>query len=279
MLENGLAGGHYAEPYAGGSGVAMELLLTGSASHVHLNDSCKRIHAFWHSILGETEEFCRRISRAPLTVAEWQRQKQILARPAEVDPLDLGFSAFYLNRCNRSGILGGGLIGGLNQEGDWLMDARFPRGELIKRIETIALRRRSISIRNWDAERFIRDYVPRLPRSSLVYLDPPYFHKAERLYLNHYRPKDHARIARVIQARLHRPWVVSYDAEPEVVRCYAQRRSITYDLHYNAAAAYTGKEIVFFSKGLRLPRQSALASIDTALRRARRARALRKANQ
>ena len=38
MVLNGLQGGHYLEPYAGGAGVALELLFHGHASHVHIND-------------------------------------------------------------------------------------------------------------------------------------------------------------------------------------------------------------------------------------------------
>ena len=123
--QNNLAGGHYVEPYAGGAGVAMELLISGKVSHVHLNDSCKRIYAFWRSVLSKSDELCALIVRASLTVEEWRRQQAIFAAPEQSDELTLGFATFYLNRCNRSGILSGGLIGGLRQDGDWRMDARF----------------------------------------------------------------------------------------------------------------------------------------------------------
>jgi DNA adenine methylase len=269
MMENGLAGGHYAEPYSGGAGAAMELLLTDNASHIHLNDSCVRVYSFWRSVLTETEQLCRKISGARLNVDEWRRQKEVLKRPRQERQLDVGFSTFYLNRCNRSGILSGGLIGGLEQDGEWTMDARFPKKELIRRVQDIAQRADAITVKNWDAERFILEYVPMLPTTSLIYLDPPYFEEAERLYLSHYQPHDHARIARVIQNRLKRPWIVSYDAVPEIKRCYRSRRAITYTLHYNAAHAYTGKEVVFLSRGLRLPARSSIHSIDVALRKRR----------
>lgn len=264
MAENELVGGHYAEPYAGGAGVAVELLLSGKVSHVHLNDSCEAIYAFWRSILTKTDEFCGRISGASLTVKEWRRQKEILSRPSEFDQIDLGFSAFYLNRCNRSGILSGGLIGGLKQDGNWKMDARFSRNELIRRIEAIALRKKSITVKNLDAERFISEHIPKLPEKSLVYCDPPYFHKAQRLYLNHYKPADHQHIAQVIQ-KITRPWVVSYDNAPEILEYYSDRRSFLYDLQYNAAKAYKGTEAFFFSDGLMLPLKSSISSISVAL--------------
>lgn len=266
MRENNIVGGHYIEPYAGGAGVAVDLLLNGIASQIHLNDSCSAVHAFWKSILGETEEFCRRISRASLNVREWRLQQDILRNRDEHSKLDVGFSMFYLNRVNRSGIVSGGLIGGLAQDGDWKMDARFPRSELIRRVENIARHRKAIHLRNWDAERFIIEYLPRLPKSSLVYCDPPYFEKADRLYLNHYKPEDHRRIAKIIQ-KMKLPWMVSYDAAPEILGCYPRRRAFIYGLQYNASKAYVGTEVFFFSDKLKLAKTSSVRAIDTVLSR------------
>jgi DNA adenine methylase len=266
LAANGLEGGHYAETYAGGAGVAIELLLSGAVAHIHLNDSSVPLHAFWRSVVYRTEEFCRRVSKVPLSVAEWRRQKEVLARPWEFDQIDLGFSMFYLNRCNRSGIDNGGLIGGLKQNGKWRMDARFPRKELIRRMEAIGAKHGAITLRNWDAERFIIQHLPTLPPRSLVYCDPPYFHKAERLYHNHYAPEDHERIAGIIQARVNLPWLISYDHTPEVLAFYSGRRMFSYDLQYNAARAYKGKELIVFEDRLRLPSRSVLPFIDRELK-------------
>lgn len=262
---NDLVGGDYAEPYAGGAGVAFELLLSDKVRRIHLNDASRAVHCFWYSILNYTEDFCRRISVASLTVEEWRRQRAVLLRPTEFSALDLGFSLFFLNRCNRSGIPSGGLIGGLSQTGRWKMDARFPRNELITRIEAIGSRRASIVLKNWDAEKFMLEHVPTMPAKSLVYCDPPYFHKSSRLYLNRYCPNDHARVARVVQSEMIRPWLVSYDAAPEIVGFYSKRRSFVYELQYNAATVQKGKEVFVFSDGLKLPPKSKLPAIDRAL--------------
>lgn len=262
---NGLHGCHYAEPYAGGAGVAINLLLDGDVSHIHLNDACIGIYSFWRSILNETEEFCKRIATVILTVSEWKRQKEVLARPAEFSQLDVGFSLFYLNRVNRSGIVAnGGLIGGLEQSGDWKMDVRFPKDELIRRVTAIGSKQRFVSVYNFDAERFITEHIPTLP-DPLTYCDPPYFHKADRLYWNHYGKDDHAKIAKTIQ-QMRCPWIVSYDIAPEICKAYMDRRSFVYDLQYNAAKAYVGREVFFFADTLCLPEGSAILSIDRALR-------------
>jgi len=262
---NGLEGCDYSEPFAGGAGVAIELLLDGTASAIHLNDSCKRIYSIWWSILNETEEFCRRIRNASMTVDEWRRQKEIMRSSSRQKYIDLGFSAFFLNRVNRSGIFNGGVIGGLDQSGKWKMDARFPRNELIRRVELIADRKSKIRIKNLDAEAFVADYIPKMPLRSLVYFDPPYFRKADRLYLNHYAPEDHKRLASLIQKKVKRPWLVSYDNTPEIQKLYSERSSFCYFLQYNAAKYYEGSEFFAFSDKLDIPKSSSLHFINEAV--------------
>jgi DNA adenine methylase len=265
MKENSLLGGEYAEPFAGGSGVAIELLLSGAASSVHLNDASTPIFSFWYAILSHTDDFCRRIKSASLTVEEWERQRAIFEDPEDHSILDVGFAAFYLNRCNRSGIMSGGVIGGYEQTGTWKMDARFPRNEMVRRIEAIAIHRDCIYLYNLDAEQFIRDELPGLSKLSLTYFDPPYFRAGKRLYLNHYLAEDHARLAKLIQSKLKQHWIVSYDNTAEVTGLYEKRRSFVYDLQYNAAKAYVGKEFFAFSDKLKIPGGSRVASIDKAL--------------
>lgn len=267
LEKNGLVGGEYAEPYAGGAGVAIELLLSGKVSKIHLNDSSRAVHCFWYSILNHTEEFCQRVMQTELTVDEWRTQRGILAAPRRFSALTVGFSLFFLNRCNRSGIPSpsAGLIGGIKQSGRWRMDARFPREELVARIRAIAAKKDSIVLKNWDAERFIKEYLPRLPEKSLVYCDPPYYHQANRLYLNHYKPEDHERIAEVIQDEIERPWLVSYDGVPEIIALYEDRKRFIYDLQYNAGRAYKGKEVFVFSDNLALPDKSSMPAIQRAL--------------
>lgn len=266
LSENKLLGGHYVEPYAGGAGIAMELLLRERVSTVHLNDSCVAVHAFWNSILNEPERFCRKVSRASLTIEEWKRQRDIFKTRKTADQFDVGFAMFYLNRCNRSGILTGGVIGGLAQTGPWKIDARFPRNELITRIEVIASKRKNIKLRNWDAQKFLTEYVPRLPKQSLIYCDAPYFHKGNRLYPNYYKSKDHALIANTVQCSLKRPWVVSYDSCEEIASLYSGARSFRYQVQYNAAQAYKGSELFIFSDCLTIPTTSSISAVNEALR-------------
>lgn len=263
---NDLVGGHYVEPYAGGAGVAMELLANGYVDQVHLNDSSYHIYAFWYAILNHTEEFCEKISRSLLNIEEWRSHREVLRTPNQHSKFEVGFSTFYLNRTNRSGVLNAGVIGGLSQSGQWKIDARFPRNELISRVELIGSLKQSIHLYNLDAEDYFSQHVSSLPKNTLIYCDPPYFEKANRLYLNHYAPNDHEKIANIIQSIAHTKWMVSYDGVEQILGYYTTRRKFLYELQYNAAKAYKGSEVFIFSDDLVIPRNSSLSYINKALK-------------
>lgn len=248
---NRLLDGHYVEPYAGGAGVGIALLRHDYASCVHLNDLNRSVYAFWHSVLYETESLCRLINDTPVTMEEWYQQKAIQT-VADSSLLELGFSTFFLNRTNRSGIILGGVIGGKNQTGKWKLDARFNRLDLCQRIEGIALYRSRVRLYNMDAADLIRTVLPKLPKKTLVYLDPPYYQKGQELYENHYQHEDHHQIAELVK-NIRQPWVVSYDETPEIMGLYKGCTTKVYGIRYSAQDRYEGAEAMFFSNGLIIP--------------------------
>jgi DNA adenine methylase len=250
---NEVVDGVYAEPYAGGAAVAIELLLHEYARKIYINDISPDVAAFWRSVLNETESLCRLIGSAKLTVKEWERQRAIHREPDRHDDLTLGFATFYLNRTNRSGILNAGLIGGKEQTGKWKMDARFNAPDLTARIRAIARVKSRIEFSQLDALKFLSTVCPQLPARSLIYLDPPYYVKGSDLYLHYYDHEDHVRIARRVARLGKKNWVVSYDNAPEVSPMYAPFRRIVYGLSYSAQDRYKGAEVMFFSDGLTIP--------------------------
>jgi len=250
--QNGLLDGHYIEPYAGGAGVAINLLLLEYASCIHLNDLNPSVYAFWHSVVNEPEELCRRIFDVNVTMDEWHRQKAVQATD-EPDILDLGFSTFFLNRTNRSGIIWAGVIGGQDQAGKYRLDARFNKENLCHRIERIALYNDRIRIYNLDAVDLIQDILPTLPECSLAYIDPPYYVKGQGLYENHYFHDDHLEISKLIKEQINLPWIVSYDYTPQIMSMYKGCNSIAYGINYSAQDRYMGAEAMFFSDGLIIP--------------------------
>ena len=250
--ENNLIDVHYIEPYAGGAGVAFHLLFSGYASHIHINDLNKSIYTFWQAVLEDTDNMCRLIHDTSVNIDNWLRQKEVQAHPEQHSTLELGFSTFFLNRTNRSGIISGGVIGGKNQDGPWKLDSRYNKTSLISRIEKISRFSNHITVYNQDAAEFFTEVIPTLPLQSIVYLDPPYYSKGNDLYENHYRYDDHIIISNLV-GNISQKWIVSYADTPEVREMYQQYRNMPYKLSYSAAERYKGSEIMFFSDSLIIP--------------------------
>jgi DNA adenine methylase len=243
--------GHYVEPYSGGASVALFLLLEGFVNHVTINDKDRSLYAFWYSVLNHADEFITRIAAIPVTVDEWRNQQEVQKNKETADLFELGFSTFYLNRTNRSGIISGGLIGGVGQNGNYQMDCRFNKEALINRIRRIADQADRISLYNLDALELMTmiDYPV---DNTMIYFDPPYYNKASSLYLNHYAPLDHLHVRDEIRT-IPYLWVVSYDNTPEINALYADFDDKKFEFKHTAYKAREGKEVMFFSQHLQLP--------------------------
>jgi DNA adenine methylase len=202
MKENRLLDGEYAEAYAGGAAIGLELLFHDYVSRIHINDLSRPVHAFWRSVLDHTDGLCKLIRDTPLNLRAWEGQKRVFRNEGEFDDLTLGFATFFLNRTNRSGILNGGVIGGRDQSGPWKIDARFNREELIFRIESIAKIKRRISLTQMDALDFLKAGISEWPAKTLIYLDPPYYEKGRDLYYDYYEHDDHKRLADFVVGKL-----------------------------------------------------------------------------
>ena len=250
---NGLSDGRYIEPYAGGAGIAWELLITGVVRRVLVNDISQPVFAFWTSVVSHTDELCQQIRDVPLSVEEWDRQKDIFGRPEEVSTLELGVSCFYLNRTNRSGILNGGLIGGRSQQAKWRMDARFNREGLVRRITKIADCRGRIEVSRKDAVELLRERAGSFGANDLIYLDPPYFMKGRMLYYDAYGPDDHAAVAELLSELDGPRWMVSYDDVEAIRSLYEFAPRLEYTIGYSARRQTRGREVMFFSNGMSLP--------------------------
>ena len=245
--QTGHIGGTYIEPFAGGAGIALELLEKNIVNEIVINDLDKGIYSFWKAILTETDKFINDIKSIPLTINEWNRQRLILENNHRYS-YELGFAAFYLNRTNRSGIIKGGVIGGIEQNGSWRMDARFNRNELIERILKIIQHKKNIHIYNKDVNSFIQNYLPQYANNAFVYFDPPYFGKGKQLYLNFFSYDDHVRIERMINSQVDCDWIITYDDVPDIANIYQNHILRKIDLNYSAAIKRKASEIIIFKR-------------------------------
>lgn len=249
--DNGLMDGTYIEPYAGGASVALTLLFSEYASKIKINDIDRSIYAFWHSVLNETEAMCRLVADTPVNMEVWHAQREVQQHKQEAELLELGFSTFFLNRTNRSGILSGGVIGGKEQTGNFKIDARYNKEDLIERIESIAEYADRIELTSMDAVELIKS-IKKPTEKTFCYLDPPYYVKGRDLYLNYYNDDDHKAIAKAIK-KYKGKWIISYDAVDFIRELYKEYRQKEYYLSYSAGNPTKGKEIVVYSDGLVIP--------------------------
>jgi DNA adenine methylase len=58
FYENNLIGTNYAEPYAGGAGLALKLLYNEYVNEIHINDFDRAIYCFWNVIMSDNVRFC-----------------------------------------------------------------------------------------------------------------------------------------------------------------------------------------------------------------------------
>ena len=254
IIQNDLLDGVYVEPYVGGGSVALCMLFNECVSDIYINDIDLSIYAFWYSVLTDSERFCRLIHDTPVNMNVWRRQRDIQANKFQEDLLTVGFSTFFLNRTNRSGILNAGVIGGNDQTGNYKIDARYNKSELMKRISRIAEYSDRIHLFNLDALQMINDLCPKLPEKTLFYFDPPYYVKGKGLYLNHYDNDDHSKIANVIKNLPRFKWIVSYDNVEFITSLYSDLRQKIFELNYSASNSGKGKEVMIFSNNLIIPK-------------------------
>lgn len=252
---NGLRGSTYYEPYCGGAGAALSLLESDTVDRLFLNDADKRVYSFWRAALTNTDRFVDKIHATELTIAEWHNQREICNRSSS-RLFDMGFATFYLNRCNRSGVLSGaGPIGGFKQEGKWKLDARFNKIELAKRIAKLSQYKKRISIYCGDAIDFLKCKLPRGKerKDCFVYLDPPYVQKGQRLYLNAYDAEDHRNLGKYLRRQLQLNWIVSYDDCDLVREIYSGFKLRRLNIKYSLQRRREGRELLVSPQWMRLP--------------------------
>ena len=247
---NDLLGRPYAELFAGGAGLAIKLLLKGDVSSIVINDYDRAVYCMWDAIVNHAEEMCEFIDSAVLDIETWKKVRDMYQNHDGVGDFELGKAAFYLNRTNVSGILSGGVIGGLEQTGNYKMDVRFNRKTLKKKIMDIAARRDDIEVTRLDAEDFIDD---RMGDSELfAYLDPPYVQKGPGLYRSAFDEAKHRSLARKVgDARS--KWVVTYDADDLIDDIYGNYERGDLEISYTANVKTVGKEKIILGPGLKWP--------------------------
>jgi DNA adenine methylase len=246
IVRLGIEATRYVEAYAGGAGAGIALLKQDAVQELVINDIDPAVYCFWLAVTGQSQEFAAKIGDTPLNVEEWRRQKHIYREADESDPLALGFAFFYLNRTNRSGILNAGPIGGVRQNGNYKIDARFNRDQLAERVAAIGALAPRITVLSRDGMSVVSRHVG--DASAFIYIDPPYVDMGGSLYLNAFTHRDHSELARVLDHHPHGNWVVTYDPSELIRQLYRRHDVREYQLSYSAHRTGKAHELFIASR-------------------------------
>lgn len=248
---NDLLGCTYVEPFAGGCGLAIQLLHTNIVNRIILNDIDRSIYAFWKTVLDDNKKLINKILNTPITIDEWHKQKKIQNNKLDANLFELGFSTLFLNRTNFSGVMKAGPIGGYNQDGTNKLDCRFNKKDIIRKLELIYAYRNQIQFYNEDAIDFFKILNEMNQDNLFIFLDPPYFEKGPGLYTNFYTEEDHKKLAHQV-SNLNHNWIVTYDNVDKIKEIYREYDLDfnEYSLRYSAQKKYKGTEIMFYSNNL-----------------------------
>ncbi len=244
--------GHYVEPYAWWSAVALYLLIEGYVKEITINDFDRSIYAFWYCILHHTNKFIRMIEQTEVNIENWTIQKEVQKKKSKISLMKLWFSTLFLNRTNMSGIINGGVIGGIEQKWNYKVDCRFNKLELIKKIRLIASYKDKINLYNMDAFNLIDQVIQynNNLKNTILYFDPPYYLKWQSLYHNAYKHEDHEQVSEKIKKIKNARRIVSYDNNEAIEKLYDGIPSIKYSFMHTAYQSRVWNEILFFSKNL-----------------------------
>lgn len=236
----------YVEPYAGGAGVALRLLSENKISKVVINDRDQIVYDFWDNAVNRADEFCKAFFSIDPTIEEWHRQKEAIANSAS--SLDRGVAFLFLNRTNRSGVINGGVIGGLSQDGKYKIDARYNKETLKKKLDFLKENASRIVVRNENGEALIREYSS--IENAFFYIDPPYVEKGKSLYMNSLTEADHRSLSATLHEQQDSRWVLTYDDTALIRNLYSDCFGGKFRLSYSALSRRKAEELMFFSNSL-----------------------------
>lgn len=244
LRENDLIGIDYAEPYVGGAGLALKLMMDEYVGDIFINDLDPSIYAFWHTTLNRPDDLCEWIKNVPITVEQWIRYKQTQLDYKTVDIFELAKSTFFLNRTNVSGVISGGVIGGIEQTGKYKINARFNKPDLIDKIQRIKQFSHRIHLSNLDGIDFVKK-LEGMKRDIFIYLDPPYYQKGSCLYMNAFSDEDHKKLADFVKT-IRKKWIISYDHQDFIMHLYEGEKKVLYQLS-QCASNRIGDEVLIFN--------------------------------
>ena len=252
----------FVEPFAGGASVSLHLLSNGLVEKIALGEKDPLVAAFWRTVFEDPDWLIEKLDTTPITLDTWKELKTT----SQGSIRERAFACLFLNRTSFSGILHphSGPIGGKKQTSAYKIDCRFPVERLAQRIRDIqryASKVEFINEGDWRSTmRMAKGFENGEAATVFYYLDPPFYHKADRLYQFYFGAKDHIALCKHL-SKVKSPWLVSYDPAKEITDMYSDNgfsaRSIRVLYSTTADGSRTAREIILTNLG-KLPRRSTM---------------------
>ncbi len=234
----------YVEPFAGGFGVGIALLVNNVIDQAIINDLDHHVYHFWHSVLYHTNDMIELVNKTEITLEERQNQKEIY-NDVTSTPVQDGFATLFLNRVNYSGVLFAGPIGGKGQLSAYSLDCRFNKKDIIKRIQIVSQLRERIRLYNLDACELITHELAADNAHAFYNIDPPYVKKGKSLYTEYFTEQNHREFGAVVRDNLANvPWIITYDNCPLVREIYRDYLIKEFELYHSAHDRTVGAELI-----------------------------------
>ncbi len=233
------------EPYAGGAGASLNLLSSGKVSKIIINDLDNAIYTFWKITVLDADYLIGKIKRIEITISEWKKQKLIYS--TSKSERKLAFATLFLNRTNRSGIMNGRPVGGMEQLSKWRINERFTKKTIIERLERIKKYRNKIEVYNLDGIELLKRLESQKKSNQyFIFIDPPYFQKGQSLYLNNYKNNNHEELSKFLTKSSLKKWIMTYNDISYIKNLYKKMQVKKFIIQHNAHYSKTGKEIMIF---------------------------------
>lgn len=224
----------YVEPFAGGFGVGLALLIHNDIEQAIINDSDIHVYHFWESALHNADELIALITTTPISLAERLVQKEIYSNP-DSTALQDGFATLYLNRVNYSGVLFAGPIGGNTQSSTYSLGCRFNKDDIINRIRSVNALRDRIRLFNLDANDLVIHELAQENAHTFYNIDPPYVKKGKSLYSEYFTEQEHRAFGTTVQQHMEDiPWIITYDSCDLVREIYQGYHIQEFELYHSA---------------------------------------------
>lgn len=248
------------EPFFGGGSVTLFFIANNLIKNAIISDKDKLVYSFWFVLFHEPERLIKFIKKIDVDLDNFAKYKKISKSPDKYDRNTLAETCLFLNRTSFSGILRGeaGPIGGMKQKSPYKIDCRFNRESLIKKIKTISKFRNRITVLNHDWKDAIAYSLKRYKKNeAILYLDPPFYKKADKLYRQYFNENDHKLLCDAL-IKTKYPWILSYDKAKEIIGMYSKFKQVHIQLPYsiNSHAVRLEEEIIITPLDLPTIKQS-----------------------